>query len=333
MKALIEKLTDVFGPSGYEDAVRTLIHGEVESFADEARVDALGNLIAVKHPAKPGGKKILLAAHMDEIGLIVTHVDENGFLRFTTLGGVIPRTLVGGRVRFLDGTPGVVGGELLSDLSKVHTFEQLFVDTGAASPKDVKIKIGDVAAMERPFLDLGERIVAKSLDNRVGVAALIETLRQLKSTAHEVYFLFTSREELSSEVGASVAAFGLAPDLALAVDVTSTGDTPKGARSAVGLGKGPVIRIKDSGVLSDPQVVAWVDRVARKSRFPLQRQVGSLGATDARAIQVSRAGVPVSCLAIPCRYIHTPSEMVDMNDVQNMVRLLLALLEAPVTFE
>lgn len=332
MKALIQKLTETFGPSGHEDAVREIIRAEVEPLADEVRVDALGSLIAVKCAAKPGGRKILLAAHMDEIGLIVTHVDANGFLRFTTLGGVYPRTLVGGRVRFLDGTPGIIGGEVLSDLSRLHTIEQLFIDTGAASRKDVKIKVGDVAAFDRPFLDLGGRIVAKSLDNRIGVAALIESLRQLKSTPNDAYFVFTTREELSGEAGAVTASFGIEPDLALAVDVTSPGDTPKGHKTDAALGKGPAIRIKDTGVLSDPQVVAWIDRTAHKNKLPVQRQVASLGTTDARGIQVSRAGVPVSCLAIPCRYIHTPSEMVDMGDVENTVKLLSALVSAPAAF-
>ena len=330
MKALIQTLTETFGPSGHEDAVRAVIRAQVEPLADEVRVDALGSLIAVKRAARNGGKKILLAAHMDEIGLIVSHVDEKGFLRFTTLGGVPPRTLVGGRVRFLNGTAGIIGGEVLENWDKVHILEQLFIDIGASSSKDVKIKIGDVAAMERPFLDLGKRIIAKSLDDRIGVAVLIETLRQLKMTPHDVYFVFTTREELSSEAGAAAVTFGIEPDLALSVDVTSTGDTPKGHKTDVALGKGPAIRIHDPGVLSDPRLVAWIDQTARKNKIPFQRQVSTFGTTDARAMQASRSGVPVSCLAIPCRYIHTPSEMVDMEDVQNTVKLLIYLLSAPV---
>lgn len=272
MKALIQKLTEAFGPSGHEDAVRAIIRAEVEPLADQVRVDALGNLIAVKRAAQTGARKILLAAHMDEIGLIVTHIDENGFLRFTALGGVFPRTLIGGRVRFLDGTPGVIGGEPLENSSQVHTIEQMFIDVGAVSRKDVRVKIGDVAALDRPFLDMGRRVVAKALDNRIGVAVLVETLRRLKLTPHEVYFVFTSREELGGEAGATTAAFGLEPDLALSVDVTSTGDTPKGKLADVSLGNGPVIRIKDPGVLSDPRVVAWIDHAARKHKLPIQRQ-------------------------------------------------------------
>lgn len=331
MKALIRKLTEALGPPGHEDAVRAILRSEVEPLADEVRIDALGNLIAFKRADQVGGKKILLAAHMDEIGLMVTHVDRNGFLRFSALGGVFPRTLIGGRVRFLDGTSGVIGGEPLENPSQIHTIEQMFIDIGAISRQDVPLKIGDVATLERPFLDMGKRIAAKSLDNRIGTAVLVETLRRLKLTPHEVYFVFTTREELSNEVGAATAAFGLEPDLALSVDVTNANDTPaKGMQVDVALGHGPAIRIKDAGVLSDPRVVAWIDFTAQKNKLPIQRQVTVHGTTDARAMLVSRTGVPVSCLAIPCRYIHTPSEMVDMDDVENAITLLTTLLSAPI---
>jgi putative aminopeptidase FrvX len=326
MKALIQKLAEAVGPSGYESAVRDLIRAEVDSLADEVRVDALGNLIVRKGQK---GKKLMLAAHMDEIGLIATHIDENGFVRFTNVGGVYVRNLPGGRVCFLNGTPGVIGTYPADRLKSSFSLDKAFIDVGAISRKDCPVKVGDMAVFERPFSELGKRLVAKSLDDRAGVAVMIETLRRLKSTPYEVYFVFTVQEEIV-ERGAGPAAYGIAPDLALAVDVTSTGDTPEAHKMQVALGDGPAIKIRDQAMISDSRIVAWMTGTAEKAGLPYQREVLELGTTDARMIQVSRAGVPAGCLSLPCRYIHSPSEMIDYDDVLNAVKLLVALLSAPV---
>jgi endoglucanase len=329
MKALIQKLVETIAPSGYEMPIRELISEEVKDWADEVRVDALGNLVVRKGQKSPAGKRIMLAAHMDEIGLIATHVDENGFVRFSTIGGVRPHTLYGGRVRFLNGVAGVIGGERLENMERVHSFDKLFIDVGATSKEDCPVRVGDVAAFERPFLDLGKRLVAKSMDDRISVAVMIETLRQLKNTPHEVYFVFSTQEEVGVR-GATTAAFGVDPEIGIAVDVTATGDTPKGMKMAVALGKGPAIKVKDSGMIADPRVVRWMADTAERVGIPYQLEILEGGSTDARAMQLTRAGVPAGCLSIPCRYIHTPSEMVDFEDVQNAVSLLKALLESPV---
>jgi endoglucanase len=336
MKPLLQKLTETFSPSGYENAIRAVIRAEIEPLADEIRVDALGNLIVRKGQASKNGKKIMLAAHMDEIGLIATHIDENGFIRFTTLGGVRPHTLLGGRVRFADSTPGVIGGERITDTTKAYTFEQLFIDVGADSRKDCSVKVGDVAAFERPFLDLGKRLVAKALDDRIGCAVLIEVLRGLNeqhlTTPHELYFVFSTQEEVGIR-GVTGAAFGLDPDIGLAIDVTGTGDTPKGSKMEVALGKGPAVKVKDGGMIADPRIVDWMIRTAERARLPYQREVLEVGTTDARAMQLARSGVPAGCLSIPCRYVHSPSEMVDEKDLQNAVKLLTALVSAPVELD
>jgi len=214
-------------------------------------------------------------------------------------------------------------------MTKTPTLEQCFIDVGAASQKDCPIKVGDVCGFDRPFLDLGQRLVAKSMDDRIGCVVLIEALRALKTTPHEVYFVFSTQEEVGLR-GAHTAAFGVEPEIGLSVDVTGTGDTPKGSRMAVSLGKGPTVKIKDGGMLSDPRVVAWMSATAEKARLPYQREILEGGTTDATAMQVSRAGVPASCISIPTRYIHTPSEMVDYDDVRNAVKLLVALLGKPV---
>jgi tetrahedral aminopeptidase len=331
MKPLIQKLTETFSTSGYETAIREVIRAEVKPFAEEMRVDALGNLIIRKGTKAKNGKRIMLAAHMDEIGLMATHIDENGFIRFTGVGGIRPAALTGSRVRFMDGRPGVIGSDRISDPSRTPALDQCFIDVGASGRKDCPVKVGDVCAFDRPFLELGKRLVAKSMDDRIGCAVLIECLRTLKASPHELYFVFTTQEEVGTR-GAATSAFGIDPDLGLSVDVTGTGDTPKGSKMEVGLGKGPAVKIKDGGMLSDPRIVDWMVRGAEKARLPFQREILEGGTTDARAIQVARAGVPAGCLSIPTRYIHSPSEMVDYGDVQNSVKLLVALLAAPVGF-
>lgn len=332
MKALIQKLVEIHGPSGYEANPRNLIRSEVEPLADRVWVDNLGNLFARKGQVTPGGLKIMLAAHMDEIGLMVTHIDSNGFARFLPIGGVRPHTCPGGRVRFLNGASGVIGSERLEDTGHVASFEQLFIDFGVAGREACPVQVGDVAAFERPFLDLGDRLVAKAMDDRIGVAVLIETLRGLSETPHQVDFVFSVQEEVGIR-GATTAAFGLDPDLGLAVDVTANGDTPRGLKMEVHLGRGPAIKVRDYGMLADPRVVAWMVRTAQAESIPYQMEVLEFGGTDARAIQLTRAGVPAGCLSIPCRYVHSPSEMVDYNDVQNAVRLLVELLRQPVHME
>jgi endoglucanase len=329
MKNLIQKLTETFSPSGYESAIREVIRSEVEPLADEVRVDALGSLIVRKGSKGKNGRRIMLAAHMDEIGLIVTHINENGFMRFSSIGGVHPLTLSGGRVHFANGTQGLIGIEKGLHTPTLPALSDCFIDIGATNAKDCPVKIGDVAAFERPFLDLGRRLVAKSMDDRIGCAVLIETLRSLKTTPHELFFVFTTQEEIGTR-GATTSAFGIDPDIGLSVDVTSTGDTPKSRPMAVSLGKGPAVKVKDGGMLSDPRIVEWMCSTAEKKRIPYQREVLEGGSTDARAIQMARAGVPVGCLSVPSRYVHTPSEIVDYEDVQNSVKLLVALLNSPV---
>lgn len=332
MKSLIRKLIEVPGPSGYETHIRAVIRAEVEPFADEIRVDNLGNLIVRKGERSKDGLRIMLSAHVDEIGVIVTHVDERGFLRFLPLGGVSPQSCPGGRVRFLNGVMGVIGVERLSNTANAPTFEQLYIDTGVSKRQDSKVGVGDVAVFDRPFMELGQRWVSKAMDDRIGVAILIETLRQLHGSQilsqHEFCFVFSSQEEVGLR-GATTAAFGVDPDLGLAVDVTAVGDTPQGLAMDVALGKGPAIKIRDQRILADPRVVDWMVKTAQKAGLPYQLEILKFGSTDASAIQLTRAGVLAGCVSVPCRYIHTPSEMVDQKDVENAVKLMVALLEKP----
>jgi putative aminopeptidase FrvX len=241
---------------------------------------------------------------------------------------------VGGRVRFLNGQAGVIYTEPQDDPARTPTFDQLYIDLGCASRAECPVRVGDVAVFERPFTDLGNRMVSKAMDDRVGAAVLIEALRQVKSTPHELYFVFSVQEEVGLR-GATTAAYGIDPDLGLSSDVTGTGDTPRrtSRRMEVSLGKGPAIKVRDGGMLSDPRVVDWMVKTAEKAGLPYQLEILEGGTTDARAIQISRAGVPAGCISIPCRYIHSPSEMVDIGDVENAVRLLVALISKPVKLD
>ena len=333
MKNLIQKLTETFSPSGFESAVRDVIRAEVAPFADEIRVDALGNLIVRKGPAGnvENARKIMIAAHMDEIGIIATHIDDKGFVRFAAIGGVSPRNLPGGRVRFFNGTPGVIGVEPLDKPSETPPLEKCYIDVGASSDKNHPIKVGDVAGFDRTFIDMGDKLVAKAMDDRIGCAVAIEALKALKSTPHNVFFVFTTQEEVGTR-GAETSAYGIDPDLGFSIDVTLWGDSPNQRGLDVHLGKGPAIKIKDGGMLSDPRIVNWMIRSAEQAKLPYQREVLLGGTTDARAMQLVRAGVPVGCISIPCRYVHSPSEMVDYRDVQNAVKLIDVMLSNPVEF-
>jgi tetrahedral aminopeptidase len=332
MKTLIQKLVETPGPSGMEYMIREAIREEVASLADDMRVDKLGNLIVRKGQKTSTGKRIMISGHMDEIGLMATHIDENGFIRFISIGGVRPHTCQGGRVIFMDGTHGVIGAEKLDNMEKVATLDQLFIDVGATSKQTCPIKVGSVAGFERPFIDLGDRLVAKSMDDRIGVAVMIETLRTMAKTPHEVVFVFSVQEEVGLR-GATAAAYGVDPDLGLAVDVTGVGDTPKGVNMEVGLGKGVAIKVRDSSFIADSRIVNWMVSTAEKNQIAYQLEVLEAGGTDGHAIQLTRAGVPAGCLSIPCRYIHSPSEMVDYKDVQNAVHLLLELVSNPVALD
>lgn len=340
MKELIQKLTETFSPSGYEDAIHEVILNEIKPLADEVRVDALGNIIARKGEKSPKGsssssgqgKRVMVAAHMDEIGLIATHIDESGFVRFTTVGVPFSRYLLGGRVRFVNGVQGIIGSERLEKYNVIPPHDKMFIDVGATGVKDCPVKVGDVAAFERPFVEMGSRLVAKSLDDRAGVAVAIETMRRLKGSPNEVYFVFTVQEEVGVR-GATVSAYGIDPEVGIAIDVTPTGDTPNPIRRDIALGKGPAIKVKDHLMLSDPKVVAWMERSAQKARISTQREVLTGGSTDARAIQLTRSGVPTGGLVIPCRYVHSPSEMIDFGDVENAVDLLTAMLNGPIDLD
>ncbi len=332
MEKLLQTLTEASGPSGYEDEVREIVRREVESLADDTRADALGNLIAWKRSGKAAKnvKKVMVAAHMDEMGLMVSHVDGNGFVRFSPIGSVSKRYLLGARVRFLNGTPGIVGASLMDHSGdELPALDKFYIDVGACSRSDCPVKVGDIAVFDYPYIEFGSRLVAKSLDNRAGVWFAIETLRNLKSIPYEVIFVFTTQQRVSAR-GASTSAYGVDADIGIALDVTPAGDAPHSSGAEISLGKGPCIKIQDAGMIADTRVVNWMIRAAEKNKIPYQRAVLLSETNEARAIQPTRAGVPAGCISVPVRYAHSPSEMVDASDVQGAAKLLIALLHTQI---
>jgi len=325
MEKLLKKLSEAYGPSGREEEVRTLIREELGDRVQEVFTDNLGNLIALR---RGRGKKIMVAAHMDEIGLMVTHIDAEGFLRFSSIGGLQPASLVGRRFLLPGGVAATAGVEKPEDLKDLE-FKKLYLDIGARNKEEAQrqVKIGDVAVFESSFTTAGRRYSGKAMDDRVGCAILLKTLDQIH-TDHEVSFVFTVQEEVGLR-GARTAAYRLNPDIGLAVDVTRSGDTPEAARMAVSLGKGPAVKVKDSSILAHPRVKNRMMAVAEKEGIPYQLEILERGGTDAGAIHITREGVPSGVMSIPCRYIHTAAEMVDADDVDQACRFLAALLEDP----
>ncbi len=331
MKTLLKKLTETASPSGYESTIREVIKGEISSLSNDIKVDPLGNLIVSIGKKTGKGLRIMVAAHMDEIGVIVSHVEKTGLVRFSNLGTILPQYLPGSRVIFLNGTRGVINQDKPDDLHKVSGQAQHFIDVGATSDKNCPLKVGDVGVFDREFIDLGKRVSAKALDDRVSCVVMIETMKKIKNSPHELVFVFSTQEEVQSK-GATTAAYEIEPDLAIALDVTPSLDIV-GIKMQVDLGSGPAIKVRDVGMLSDPRVVRWMEDTAKKNKIAYQLEVLDVGTTDAKVMQISKAGMPTGALSIPCRYVHSPSEVVDLDDVQKTIDLLIALLNNPTNLQ
>lgn len=329
MKDVIRKLVETWGPSGYEHRVRELIRTEVADYADEITVDALGNLIC--RVGSSGGAKIMIAAHMDEIGLMATFVEKtSGYVRFQNIGGLMNTALLGARVQFENGVIGVVGMPeyFQGGRTTAPALDQFYVDVSDGSG-DSPVQPGMPAAFHREMAERGTRLVAKALDDRIGCAVAIETMRRLnRRTPHELYFVFTVQEEVGLR-GARTSAYGVNPDLGIALDVTVAGDMIGIEKNAVTLGGGAAIKVLDTGLVVPPAVRGWMVNCAEANGIPHQLETLTLGSTDAAGIHVARAGVPSGAISIPCRFVHTVSETVEMRDVEACTDLLHRLVSNP----
>jgi endoglucanase len=335
---LLKELSEAHGVPGREDEVRNILERELSEFCD-VKVDTMGNLIGQKGS---GGKKVMLAAHMDEIGLMVKHIDEKGFIRFTTLGGFYDPTLLNQRVYVhSDNGPlrGVIGSKpphLMEEKERERPvkYRDMFIDVGAKSRKDTErlgISVGNFITLERSFTTLGKGfITGKAFDNRLGCYAMIEVAKSIKGN-FTLYAVGTAQEEVGLK-GARTSAYRINPDIAIVIDVTTTGDHPgiKEEESSVKLGGGPVITIVDArgrGVITHSEVKNLLIKTAGEHKIPYQLEVGEGGTTDATAIQLTREGIPSGVVSIPARYIHTPVSVASVIDVENCIKLLTRTLE------
>ena len=319
---LIQTLTAAHGPSGNEGGVREVIARLAAPYAQEITTDTLGNLIVHK-PVQ--GPKVMLCAHMDSIGFIVTHVEEEGFLRVGKLGGVAPVEALYTPVRFQNGVRGVFVKEEKAE-DKGLKLDACYVDIGAKSREEAlsMVQVGDTAVYDSPTFCNGDKVVSPYLDNRIACAILLKVLESLKETPNDLSLVFTAQEEVGLR-GARTAAWTIAPDWALAVDVTDVDDTPGTERcGTVQLGKGAAVKVMDSSVICHPQVVQTLERLAKEQDIPVQRDIMRAGGTDAGAVQAARLGVLTGGVSVPCRYIHTPVEMASLEDAQRCVQLLSA---------
>ncbi len=321
MKELIKKLTEAYGPSGYENDVMNMIKEEIKDYVDDLKIDKMGNLVALKQGKGNDRKKIMFAAHADEIGLMVTHIEKEGFLRFTNIGGINPYNLVGARIKLQSGQKGMVSHEHLDSMKDLK-LEKMYMDIGSSSEEESKkiVSLGDIAVYDQKTQFIDGRIMGKAIDDRIGCAVLIETAKQVGEVDNDIFLVFTVQEEVGLR-GGRTSAYSINPDLGIAVDVTRTGDTPGAKRMDVALGKGVAIKIKDSSLITSQKVKKLIIDTAERENIKYQLEVLERGGTDAGAINLAREGIPAGCLSLPCRYVHSYSEVVALEDVENTIKL------------
>ena len=329
MEATFERLKELTAPcgvSGNESAIAALIRTLAAPFADEIKTDALGNVLVRKGS---GGKKLLFAAHMDTVGLIVTHIDENGFVRFGPVGGLLAANLLHTPVVFSNGVRGVIRRDETVELRELR-IKDLYADIRAAdrAAAQAAVQLGDTAVYDLPTVRCGSRVFSPYMDDRVGCLVLLQALERLQNPCNEVWFAFTVQEEVGLR-GAKTAAYGLCPDYGFAVDVTRAGDIPEPQRkNPTHLGGGAAIKIMDSSIIAHPRIVALLEEMAAQKSIPVQRDILVSGGTDAGEIHRTHTGVPTGGISVPARGIHTPCESVDLGDVAACVDLVTAAAEA-----
>jgi len=337
---LLRELCEASGVPGREERLRAIVERELKPVVHELRVDALGNVVAVRRGDEPGrGPKLMLAAHLDEIGFVVSHVDEHGLLRLVPLGGHDPRNLVAQRVTVcadqgdLTGLlyPGLKPPHLQTDEDRKKQLQisDFFVDL--CLPVDrvrELVPIGTMVTLQRDFQEIGDGVSGKAMDDRLAVYVMIKAMQQAKVFSFDTYAVATTQEEVGLR-GAAVSAFGLEPDLGVALDVTLAADIPgvPEHEQVTRLGKGVAIKLLDSASISHPALVRQMRTLAEKRQIEHQIEILPRGGTDAGAMQRARAGMPVVTLSVPTRYVHTSIELAAKKDIDAAIALLTAYLE------
>lgn len=331
---LLKKICEVPGTSGFEQQIRAFILKEVTPLVDEVSVDNMGNIIAVKKGKE--AKKVMVAAHMDEIGFIVTHIDDDGFIRLHTLGGFDPKTLTAQRV-IIHGKKdiiGVMGSKPIhimkpDERNKSPKIQDYFIDTGMSKKELSKyIAIGDPITRERELIEMGDCVNSKSLDNRVSVFILLETLRNLKKkrVPYDIYAVFTVQEEVGLR-GAISSAHLIDPDFGFGLDVTIAFDVPSAQahEKVTSLGKGTAIKIMDGSTICDYRMVKYLKELANKKKIKWQPEVLPKGGTDTAGVQrYGKKGAISGAISIPLRHMHSVIEMANKSDIEETIKLLQA---------
>ena len=341
---LLKVLSEASGLSGSEDAVMAIVQKELEPYVDDIEIDGMGNLIAWKDGTDVQATTVMLAAHADEVGLMVKSIDEKGFISFMAIGGLFSQTVLNQRVLVQAPSGPVLGviGSKAPHLMKAEEHKQvvelstMFIDIGCDSKEEVEelgIEAGTAITFEQSFEMLkGDLVTGKALDNRVGLVVMIQAIKALNETPYNLYAVATVQEEVGLK-GARVAAFDVVPDVAIALDVTIPGDHPGVTLhdASVVLGKGPAIIVADGGgrgLIANKQVVAWLRDAGRVADVPYQLEASDGGTTDGMAMQLTRRGVATGVLSVPCRYLHSPCEVVNIRDVEQTIALLIQALES-----
>lgn len=335
----LEKLSNANGVTGREGEVRELMKKYLKPYVDETREDRLGNLIAFKKGNKDA-PTVMLAAHMDEVGLMIKNIKKKGFLQFTKIGGIDDRILLAQKVIVhTDKGPltGVIGSkpphiQTEEERKKVIDADRLFIDVGARDKKEAEkmgVQVGDVVSFDTKFVQINENVVlGKALDDRVGCAMMIETLRRLQKVDCNVYAVGTIQEEVGLR-GATIAAFQVEPDVGIALDATVAGDMPgvEEGKAPAKMGEGPVLTVADAGLIAHPKVLRLLIDSAKENKIPYQLETGIRGSTDAARISLSREGVPSGVISVAARYIHSPAAILNLEDVEKTVKLAVAAIE------
>jgi endoglucanase len=335
----LEKLSNACGVAGREEEVRSLMKKFLKPYVDEVKEDKLGNVIGIKK-GKKNAPKVMLAAHMDEIGLLVKTISKEGFIQFAKIGGIDDRILLAQKVIvYTEKGPlhGIIGSkpphiQKEEERKKVLTYDELFIDIGAENQEQAKkmgVKIGDPVGFDIKFAKVGKNIViGRAFDDRVGCAVMVEAMKHLKKTECTVYAVGTVQEEVGLR-GATTAAFGIYPDVGIALDVTVAGDVPRvrEVEAPIKLGKGPSIEIADMGLIAHPKVVRLLVDAAEENKIPYQLETGLPGSTDAARISLTREGVPSGVISIPTRYIHSPTSLLNLEDAEKAVKLTVAAVQ------
>lgn len=329
---LLKSLSELNGTSGAENLVRNFLRQQIEPFADTINTDKIGNLLAVKK-GHLAGPKVMIAAHMDEVALMIIDITSDGFLKFRPVGGIDPRILVSKPVQINQSLVGVIGAKAIhlqkrSERLKALSFDQLYIDIGAKSKEDAssKVKLGDYAYFLTKFETFGEGLYkGKAFDDRVGCAILAELLKD--DYDFPLVAAFTVQEEVGLR-GAQAAAYHVTPDLAIVIEGTVAADVSDREEGWITeLGKGPACSLMDRATLYNPKLIRWVKTVANEKSIPLQFRRGSSGGNDAGPIHVSKAGIPTIVLSVPCRYIHSFVSVISEKDYAACLNLVKELLK------